>query len=71
MSEGTDREDDIDEKKAMNASDSSDTDFVPSEENKADLQNFKFLFSRASYAQKGKLFRRKLKWLLCLLAVVK
>ena len=46
-------------------SDSSDAEFVPSEEQYEEIQNFQFLFPKKSLHSNGKIYRRKLKWLMC------
>ena len=71
-SQEDDREEYWEEKEAREASDSSDDgELVPSETFKKELKNFDFLFNRTNMLLRGKLFRRKLKWLIILLGNVK
>ena len=71
-SQEDDREEYWEEKEAREASESSDDgELVPSEGNKKELKNFDFLFNHTTMLLRGKLFRKKLKWLIILLGNVK
>lgn len=71
-SQEDDREEYWEEKEAREASESSDDgELVPSDRNKKELKNFDFLFNHTTMLLRGKLFRKKLKWLVILLGNVK